>query len=152
MSGSTSYVKAAPEFTDLDTEVDGERFTQAIRVKVGESKPAELVIDISECFLDYWGCAKVVEGAMDLLRGSEGSNLNTLAFLTTMDFGMRKSYASLLFKGTRFEKDSKDFIAIAISACKEMNLELRIWIVPSKGFVYEGLSRLKQPNYILSSK
>ena len=146
------YIKASPEFTDLDTAADGQKLLEDIKGRVRDEKPDVLVIDISECFLDYWGCAPLVEGCMDILHDAEGRGTKTIAIITTMNFGSKNSYASLFFKGTRFEGNSNRFPDIARKACQQTGIEFRIWVISDPNFIFTDLVSLGNPFCTLSSK
>lgn len=153
MNNSERYIQAAPVFQDLDTEEDSKNFLKTIAATIGEKTPDVLIIDITNCYLDYWGCAPLVEGCMKLIGGSSPISLRTLGIVTSMEFGLKQSYASLLFKGSDFEKSfqTNDFLSIAVQACTAVGVELKIWVVP-QDFTFQSADKLLAPKFVLSSK
>lgn len=145
------YLKAAPEFVDLDSAEDGAGFVTHLINRVSDERPMSLVIDISNCFLDYWGCAPLIEKAIDILTDSDSQSVRTLAILTTMNYGKRDTYASLFFKGSRFEQLANNFLGSAFKACKDSNIEFKIWVVPASDFKFATLAALRNPDFVLSS-
>lgn len=151
MNNSEKYIQAAPTFQDLDTEEDGKKFLESISTEIGEDIPDVLIIDIANCYLDYWGCAPLIDGCMKLIGKS--SSLRTLGIVTSMEFGLKQSYASLFFKGSDFEKNfqTNDFLSIAVQACTAASVELKIWVVPPE-FAFQSVDKLLAPKFVLSSK
>lgn len=152
MGDGTLYVKASPNFVDLDTDEDGKVFLAEVKKQWNEKPCSTLVLDISDCFLDYWGCAPLIEGAIDMLSDKGRRNVRTLAILTTMGFGERHTYASTFFKGSKFDNGSKDFLEVACAACQETCIEFKIWLVPITNFIFSDLAELRNPNFVLSSR
>lgn len=151
MSNPTVYIRAAPDFLNLDTELDGRAFLAKIK-SMAPDKPFGLIIDISDCYLDYWGCSPVIEGAMGILSDSVENRIHSLAVITSMAFGSKAAYASMFFKGSRFETErSGNLLEVAFNACEEVSIELKIWVVPP-GFQFLDLVSLRNPTLILSSK
>lgn len=146
------YVGSSPNFIHLDADRDGRAFAAEIARRVGVESPEILVIDISQSFVDYYGCGPVIVSAIEAIHDSTGVSNRTIAILTSMNYGAKARYADLFFKGTKFEKPSIGFLDIAYQVCQEMDIEFKIWVVPRYDFVYTGLGALKNPTLILSSK
>ncbi|MFZ2305921.1 MAG: hypothetical protein WAW73_03295 [Rhodoferax sp.] len=156
-SSEPTYVRALPDFEDLDSEHDGSRFATKIQELFSEKQIDRLTIDLSGAYTDYYGCCPISDACISILLRGKSGQTRQLNVITSFRNDLSAQYAMLFFYKSRLHQlplNPEDYEAISKAArdvCKTHNLEFNVYVV-SPTFEYDSLDALGVPDFVLSSK
>lgn len=139
------YLKAAPEFFDLDHEDGGKRFSEKLKeISQKESSAATIVLDFSgNVRLDYWGCSEIINTCVGILRERGISGERTIKVITSLRYAEKENYAWLFFNKSTFKtaenSSMNSHYEIAKYVCREQGLVFHVHKVSLK-YKYEPKS------------
>lgn len=146
-------IRAAPEFEVLETIADGIRFSDRIRETLKDGVPDHLVLDLTNTFLDYWGCAPIIECCLELMNSLGGQAKTITVLVNTLLYESKDQYCWAFFHNTGVHNgaiNSVDYSAVAVDACKTRNVRFDLCRLDSEGIAAD--QETPPPDFTLSSK
>lgn len=153
---SPFYIRAVPEFEDLDNQRSGKEFGHKIRAACARHVPSAMVIDLTGAFLDYWGCSHVTDACIEVLQLKKSRDARKLSVITSYRHEAGAQYAMLFFYKSKFvspDLRGDDYDAISAAArrvCKDNNLEFNVHVVSSDFEYPRGMNSM--PDFVLSAR
>lgn len=156
-SNETDYVRALPDYEDLDSEQEGIKFAEKIKDLFTGKQINRLTVDLSGAYTDYYGCSPISDACISVLNNSETVQTRQLNVITSFRNELSAQYAMLFFYKSRLHQQPlapEDYEALSKAArdvCKSHNLEFNVYVVSST-FEYVSLDAMSLPDFVLSSK
>lgn len=153
MSTNKKLIRAAPRYEVLETLADGQLFADHIRELIKADVPDHLILDLTDTFLDYWGCTPIVECCLELMN-SQGCQSKTISVVVnTLLYESKDQYSWAFFHnagGHNGNGSNLDYNAVAVGACQARNVRFDLCRV-EVGPVVED-QPIPPPDFTLSSK
>ncbi len=153
MNTNRRLIRATPTFEVLETIADGKRFADHIREVLRGDVPDQLVLDLTDTFLDYWGCTPIIECCLELMN-SHGQQARTITVVVnTLLYESKDQYSWAFFHNTGVHNGtgkSVDYNTVAVDACKARNVRFDLCRVDSGPVAADQAT--PPPDFTLSSK
>jgi hypothetical protein len=153
MNADRRLIRAAPTFEVLETVADGKRFADHIRETLKDRVPHQLVLDLTDTFLDYWGCNPIIECCLELMD-SHGQQARTITVVVnTLLYESKDQYSWAFFHNTGAHNGKAqrlDYNAVAVDKCQARNIRFDLCRVDF-GPIAEDQA-IPPPDFTLSSR